>query len=58
MNYKVIKLKDKLYKIQEISTNIVYNTQFNDYESARRLRDHLNKGGGFAGFTPEFFIWK
>lgn len=58
MQYKILKITSTCYKLQEIPTQLIYDCTFKDYDSARKLRDHLNKGGGFAGFTPGFFIWK
>jgi len=43
------------YKIIELQTGnvIKYDQPFND---AKNITRHLNRGGGFAGWTPEFML--
>lgn len=45
------------YKIKEMQTGYIirYDLPFND---AKNITRHLNRGGGFAGWTPEFMLQK
>lgn len=43
------------YELYEIPTNQVVWTNFNLTELKRMLK-RLNAWGGFAGFTPKFFL--
>lgn len=58
MNYKVVHTSNQ-YQVFEIATEQVIKT-FNLYQPARKLSDFLNRGGGFDGQTPPFFVknWK
>lgn len=46
-----------LYEIVETSTNQVIKTDMTQAE-AKSLCRHMNFGGGFDGWTPEFFLAK
>jgi hypothetical protein len=52
-----IKQQDAKYQIVEKGTELVVQ-EFVDKDKARARQRHLNLGGGFNGFTPEFFCVK
>lgn len=54
-NYKVSKCKDNTFDVVETFSNFVIKN-FSKHKDASKLMRHLEKGGGFAGHTPEFFI--
>ena len=56
VNYK-IQQTENLYQVVETQTgNIVAN--FLEQHQAKTTCRHLNFGGGFDGYTPEFFLQK
>jgi len=56
VDYKVIE-NDGFYCVQEKSTGHLIQ-EFNRIEDAKKLMKHLNLGGGFSGWTPEFIVRK
>lgn len=53
VDYKTVRIGD-LYGVEEKQTGyIVYNTR--SESDAKKMMKHLNLGGGFSGFSPEFF---
>ena len=63
MNYKLVDSEEMLHDgepmvrtldLIEISTGIPIKTSLKKEEAKVMLR-HLNMGGGFDGFTPQFF---
>jgi len=46
--YEIVEKRNQFQ--EEISITIM-----NDEDSARKMSRHLNLGGGFDGFTPNFF---
>lgn len=50
--YKVHKKNNK-YQLIEKENSIILKT-FKRYVDAKQMQLHLNFGGGFDGFTPEF----
>lgn len=58
MPYNLVEGKDKLmYDILEGTTNQVIKSFPGDkFLEARAFMRHLNLGGGFDGFTPNFFL--
>ena len=57
MNYKLAVDNDKLVSVVETSTQSTIKTFFELKEAKEFLR-HLNLGGGFDGFTPNFLLKK
>lgn len=56
INYKVI--KDNFgYNVVETKTEQIIKVLETQAE-AKKLMKHLNLGGGFDGFTPNFFVKK
>jgi hypothetical protein len=56
INYKVI--KDNFgYNVVETKTDQIIKV-FEVQADAKKLMKHLNLGGGFDGFTPNFFVKK
>lgn len=53
MTYRVSKKKDK-FNVVEKDTDLIVATR-DTREEAKTLVRSLNLGGGFNGFTPEFF---
>ena len=51
--YKIKKNKNKHFQVVEIETENVLKT-FCNFSDAKKLQIHLNLGGGFNGFTPNF----
>lgn len=43
------------YDVVEIGTRQIIKTEMGKHE-AKQMCGHLNGGGGFNGFTPEFFL--
>jgi hypothetical protein len=56
VDYKVVKDKEQ-YKIIESTTGHVVNTAITE-QDARKFARTWNLGGGFAGWTPAFFLEK
>lgn len=55
MGYRVHKDEDK-FKVVEVSEGEVKDVITNLTEDkAKKLSNNLNYGGGFSGFTPDFF---
>lgn len=46
---------DFFWNVKETSTNSVIRTFYFE-EDAKKLSGHLSFGGGFGGFTPNFFL--
>jgi len=56
VDYKVV--KDNFgYNVVENKTDQIIKV-FEQQADAKKLMKHLNLGGGFAGFTPNFFTKK
>lgn len=56
MTYKVIKsMTASKFEVIEISTESVI-VSCERHDDAYRIYKHLKKGGGFSGFTPNFFL--
>ena len=53
-DYKLIE-ENKIYNVFEIATEQVIKS-FTDKTEAKKLLRHLNRGGGFNGWTPTFFM--
>ena len=72
MNYKTVmrqgeweaipgtegKYVTQLYDILETPTNLVVATIPGYADQAKQMCRHLNMGGGFDGWTPQFFLAK
>lgn len=57
-NYRIIEGEDKsVYYIKEVKTDQII-ASFNDWGKTRKLFKHLNNGGCFDGWTPNFFLKK
>jgi hypothetical protein len=58
MTYNLVEGKDKsMYDVLEETTNQVIKSFPGDkFLEARAFMRHLNLGGGFDGFTPNFFL--
>ena len=56
VDYKVVK-DETNYKIVEATTGHVVNTAITE-QDARKFAREWNLGGGFAGWTPAFFLEK
>jgi hypothetical protein len=56
-NYFVKKIDETTFKVIETKTDFVIRTA-NTHKHATTLAGSLNKGKGFAGETPHFFINK
>ena len=55
-NYKVVETRGK-FVVQETQTgHEIYSSL--SREDARNMMKHLNLGGSFDGFTPDFFMKK
>jgi len=55
-NYKIVEAENKtLYHIKEVKTEHIIKT-FSNFSEARKFLTHLNKGGGFAGWSPNFIV--
>lgn len=56
MNYIVSEGENKsLYYVKETATGHIIKT-FKGFSDARRFMISLNKGAGFDGWTPKFFL--
>jgi hypothetical protein len=57
--YNIVEGENKgLYYIKETKTDLIVKT-YTNWSDARKMYVHLNaKGGGFDGWTPEFFLKK
>jgi hypothetical protein len=54
-NYKYTKHdRDDFYVTEEATGNIIAQNLL--HKDASKLIKHLNDGGGFDGFTPDFFL--
>lgn len=55
-------MQDYKYEKVNVTFNIIENATNNvvktglTQETAKKLTKHLNHGGGFAGFTPDFML--
>jgi hypothetical protein len=59
MGYRILKNVEDGYKITEVNEGESKDIAFiAKEEAARKLQKHLNYGGGFDGFTPDFFLQK
>lgn len=58
MNYKLVEDENKkIYYVKETTTDL--NIEFfKDFSEAKKFMRHLNLGGGFDGFTPQFMVYK
>jgi hypothetical protein len=55
-NYTLVEGDEKsLYFIKEAKTGHVIRA-FRSFSDARKFMNHLNKGIGFDGWTPNFFL--
>jgi hypothetical protein len=54
MNYKIVQSTDR-YSIFETSTDQIIKT-FLNFNDARKFLRHMNLGGGFDSWTPNFFL--
>lgn len=58
MNYKLIEGENKkTFYVKETTTDLVIES-FSNFTEAKKFMRHLNLGGGFDGFTPEFMVDK
>lgn len=55
--YRVDQVNKKLFNVLEIPTEMVIKS-FTTAAEAHSFKRHLNKGGGFCGFTPTFILVK
>jgi len=56
MGYRIHKADDT-FNVVEVNEGEVRNiSSSKDEAKAKTLQRHLNFGGGFAGWTPEFFL--
>ena len=56
MNYKVVEDKpNSVYNVVENNTGHIIKS-FREFHEARKLMKHLNLGGGFDSWTPQFFL--
>ena len=57
-HYSLVEGEDKaLYYIKENKTDQVIKA-FKSFSDARKFLKHLENGGGFHGWTPNFFVEK
>lgn len=54
MNYKIVEVGGK-YSVFEVQTDQIIRT-YNSITKAKILLRHLNFGGGFDSWTPNFFL--
>lgn len=54
MNYKILE-NGYGYSVLETATEHIIYT-FDNRSDAKKMMKHLNLGGGFDGFTPNFFL--
>jgi len=54
VDYKVVE-KDGKFCVKEQATDYIIKT-FDSREEAKKVMKFLNLGGGFAGFSPNFFV--
>lgn len=54
MNYKTVKHSNGKYVVVETQTDQIMKV-CDTNDEARKLMKHLNLGGGFDGFSPNFF---
>jgi diaminopimelate decarboxylase len=56
MNYKITEAENKInYAVFETQTDQIIK-QISDFSEARKFMKHLNLGGGFDGWTPNFLL--
>lgn len=56
--YKISKDNDKFH-ISELESSVAQEKTiqtFSSYDKAKEMYLHLKSGGGFDGFTPDFFV--
>jgi hypothetical protein len=56
VKYKIVR-RNRRYCVLEVDTNQIIFC-YEGQDDARKIMNHLNYGGGFDGFTPEFFTLK
>jgi hypothetical protein len=56
LNYKIVN-NDTMFDIFETQTEQNIKS-FDDNTEARKFLRHLNLGGGFDGWSPNFFLYK
>lgn len=54
VDYKIVESDGKFF-VEERATEYIIKS-FNSREEAKKYMKFLNLGGGFAGFTPAFFL--
>ena len=54
MNYKIEEIEDQYCIIENRSESII--RKYSDKNKAKKFLRHLNLGGGFDGWTPNFFV--
>ena len=55
MNYEILSNNGNTFSILEVATNqIIYTYVF--LCDAKKMLNHLNRGGAFDGNTPNFFL--
>ena len=57
MNYEILTNPGNTFSILEVTTNQIIYT-FIRLCDAKKMVNHLNKGGCFDGNTPNFFLKK
>lgn len=57
MDYRIDTMPGHWFKLVESKTDQVIKT-FTMYSEAKKMLRHLNLGGGFDGWTPQFFLKK
>jgi hypothetical protein len=57
MNKYFVVKDNESFNVYEKGTNNFIKT-FSNHSDARKLKDHLNFGGGFDGWTPNFVCEK
>jgi hypothetical protein len=58
VNYKLVEGENKkIFYVKETNTDLIIEA-FKDFSEARKFMRHLNLGGGFDGFTPQFMVYK
>lgn len=55
MGYRIHTAEDQ-FKVVEVVEGEVRDIKTGDESEIRSLQKHLNFGGGFDGWTPEFFL--
>lgn len=57
IKYTIEKNEREKYCVIEDGSDLAIKC-YSTYKEAKKLRDHLIWGGGFAGHTPPFFLTK